>query len=157
MQCPECELENEEGALYCARCHKPLPRKLAPGECPHCGRMPEPGELPPAVCPSCGGDPERGKQIKEQRLAALRAEVALQTQTIEAQRQALAAKKGKKGCGLTLFLCGIALFLGLFVRAVNDPSREPAANRSATGKTNSAHRAVGGVAALQTGRSRPGV
>ncbi|HZO88080.1 MAG TPA: zinc ribbon domain-containing protein [Chthonomonadaceae bacterium] len=110
MQCPNCQLENEPGALYCARCHTALPRPPAPGECPYCGRVPEPGELPPAVCPSCGNDPERGKQVREQRLAALRAEVQQQSSMLEAQRQALLSRKQKKGCGGTLLLCGLIAF-----------------------------------------------
>jgi hypothetical protein len=104
MQCPACELENEEGALYCARCHAALPRPPAPGECPYCGRQRQPGELSTAVCPSCGNDPERGKEIREKRLTALRAEVNQQASILESQRQALTSRPTRKGCGLTLLV-----------------------------------------------------
>ncbi len=118
MRCPSCELENEEGAFYCARCHTALPRPLAPGECPYCGRLPQPGELPQAVCPSCGNDPERGKEVRAKRVAALRAEVEVQTGQLEAQRQALLARKTKKGCGLTLLLLAVGVgYLTTHLRA----------------------------------------
>src|SRR5438105_2750234 len=98
MRCPQCDLENEAGAFYCARCHTRLPRPLAPGECPFCGLLSEPGEEPPAVCPSCGNDPQVGRQVRERRVAVLRAELMTERQALDAKMERLAKRKGRWGC-----------------------------------------------------------
>lgn len=109
MQCPECKLENQPGAFYCARCHKALPRPPAPGECLFCGRIPSPGEPIPENCPSCGNDGERGKQVREARITALRLEVEQETIALQAKQDTLTVGKKSKGCGLTLFLLGVVV------------------------------------------------
>ena len=80
VRCEHCQLDNAEGALYCARCHKALPRLLAPGECRYCGFIPDVAGRIADVCPSCGNDAERGKDIRQKRAARLLAEVEIELQ-----------------------------------------------------------------------------
>jgi hypothetical protein len=111
VRCNACGLENAEGALYCARCHAALPRPLAPGECLHCGFIPEvPGTLWD-VCPSCGNDPERGKEVRAKRIAALRAGVEVEQSRLDASVKSLPARR-RFGClPFLLLLVGVFLLL----------------------------------------------
>ena len=110
MQCLECELENVEGALYCARCHKALPRLLAPGECPFCGLISETGVLP-ETCPSCGNDAKRGQELRERRAALLLAELAQERQALETKVAQLKQPR-KAGC-LPVLIVASVMTIGL--------------------------------------------
>jgi hypothetical protein len=98
MQCPECELENEAGAYYCARCHKPLPRPAAPGTCPCCGAKLDPDSVRSGVCSTCNNDAAKGAELKAQRQALALAEVEAQTKRVDSERARMDANKTRRGC-----------------------------------------------------------
>jgi hypothetical protein len=112
MQCAECGLENTDGAMYCAKCHALLPRPPAPNECPLCGYIPADSSPLPPVCPECGNDAERGKAVREQRIARLKAGFMLEIQQMELQQQRLKPRK-RAGCLPLVFGAGVVLKLML--------------------------------------------
>jgi hypothetical protein len=120
MQCPECEIENEEGAYYCARCHKPLPQPPPPGACPHCGVTLDPAVRLTEHCPSCGDDPAKGAQIKTARRAIALAEVETQSIKLDAERARFSRSKGRRGC-LPLTALALAVGVGAGGRAMKTP------------------------------------
>lgn len=111
MTCPQCEMENAEGALYCARCHHALPRPLATGECPYCGQIANPLEGPSEVCLTCGNDAGRGAQIRADRAAALRAAWESERLALESRITRLNKPRTRPGCLPALLLAGLVYYL----------------------------------------------
>jgi hypothetical protein len=65
---------------------------------------PRPGDPIPEICPSCENDPVRGAELRERRIAALRAEILAEREDLEIKTAALAyeiankEKRKRPGC-----------------------------------------------------------